>query len=278
MFTRDELLRDALSLDPLPASSMRLTKILSEEDWSLEDVAKTAALDQVLTGALLRYVNSVAIGGQHKITSVGPAVMRMGPGLVLSLAIGKGVSGPMKTDLPAYDMKEGDLFRHSVTAALAIEAMRRVGLKPPAGCFIAALVHDVGKLLIARKLRGMGIKLTAGESGQPWVRDEAEQLGIDHAELGGAIARAWELPEGVPEAVAYHHRPHDLEPGLAKTMAQFVAATDVVAHALNVDEETEEPAPWDPVATVQLGLQPKDQQRVRELTRKLIESVFQLYK
>ena len=276
MFTRDELLREALSLDPLPASSTRLTRILAEEDWSLEDVARTVALDEVLTGLVLRYANSAACGTQQRITSVNQAVMHMGSGLVHSLALGLGLSRPMKSDQPVYGLGEGQLFRHSITSAIAIENMRRVGKRPPAGCFIAALVHDVGKLVIGRKLRSMGIRLTSGNEERPWVEDEAEQLGIDHAELGGAIARAWELPEGVPEAIEHHHRAKDLEPGSARTIAQFVAAADVVAHALASDGSEDERG-IDPFATAQLGLVPEMQVKVRESTRAMVDAVLKLY-
>lgn len=275
MFTRDELLREALSLQPLPASSTRLTQILASDDWTLREVAQTAQLDEVLTGLLLRYVNSAANAGQDRITSVSQAVMRVGPNVVLSLSLGQAVSAPMKTDLPAYDMGEGELFRHSVSTALAIENFRRAGKESPAGTFVAALVHDIGKLVIGRKLRSMGITLTSGDKDTPWVNDEAEQLGINHAELGGAIARAWELPAGVPEAIEHHHNPHELEPGVAKTIAQFIAAADFVAHSLDREENEEEV--WDPIATTHIGLAPDAQRKVREGTKTLVEGVLRLY-
>ncbi len=273
MFARDDLIRDAQAMEPLPASSAQLSKILSRDDWTLEEVAKTAALDQALTGRLMRYANSAASGAQQTITSVGPAVMRMGPGMVLSIAMGQGLQGQLTTSLPAYGMDEGELWHHSVATALAVETMRKAGLKPPPGTFVAALVHDVGKLMIGRKLRIMGITLTAGNPGESWVADEAQQLGIDHAELAGTITRAWELPAGIPEAVEHHHQAHRLEAGPVRTMAHFVAAADRVAHALDDNGESS----WDPVATAHLGLAPADQEKIRNATRTLLEHVLQLY-
>lgn len=272
MFARDDLIREAQAMEPLPASSTRLTKILSEEDWSLEEVARTASLDEALSGRLLRAANSAMSGTQHPITSVGTAVMRMGPGMVLSVAMGQGLQGPLKTSLPAYGMDEGELWRHSIGAALAIEVMRKGGLKPPPGTFVAALVHDVGKLVIGRKLKSMGITLTPGNPDDPWVQDEAEQLGIDHAELGGSIARTWELPGGIPDAVDHHHCAHLLDPGPVKTMAQFVAAADAVSHSLEHDGPF-----WNPMIQTHLGLKPDGQENVRAATRTLLEQVLKLY-
>lgn len=272
MFAREDLIRDAEALEPLPASSTRLAKILSREDWTLKEVAETAALDQALTGKILRWANSAASGAKTAITSVGNAVMRMGPGMVLSIATGQGLQKRMKSALPAYDLAEGALWRHSVASALAVEVMRKGGLQPPPGCFVAALVHDVGKLVIGRRLSGMGIKLRPRDPDDPWVRDEAEQLGIDHAELGGSIARAWELPGEIPEAVDHHHCAHLLEPGPAKTLAQFVAAADAVAHSLDHDGPF-----WNPMITTQLKLKPEDQEKLRSATRGMLDQVLQLY-
>ena len=273
MFSPDELIQEALSLDPLPATANRLTRILADDDWSLEEVAKTAALDQALTGKLLRHANSAASGSSQEITSVSTAVMRMGPGMVLSIALGEGLQGSLKPALPAYGMEEGALWLHSIASALAIEVLRKAGWKPPPGTFVAALVHDVGKLVIGRKLNGMGIKLTSGDSEESWVQGEAEQLGIDHAELGGAIARAWKLPTGVAEAVEHHHSPHKLAEGPTRMMAQLVAAADGIAHAIQDDPDR----PTDPVAMTRLRLTPADQGKIREATANLVDSVIRLY-
>jgi len=271
MFAREELLKDVESLDPLPASSARLAKLLAGDDWSLDEVAKVATLDQALTGRLLRFANSAASGSRAPVTSVAAAVMRMGPSNVLSIAIGDGLR---KVDraLPAYGMAEGELWRHSVASALAIEAFRKIGLQSPPGSFIAALVHDVGKLVIGRKLHAMGIKLTSDDSGESWVRDEAEQLGIDHAELGGNIALFWELPGSIPEAVSHHHCAHLLDPGDTKRMAQFVAAADGIAHAIDQDEPF-----WNPLTTTQLKLAPEDQEKARVMTRTFLKQVEATY-
>jgi len=267
MFAREDLIREAQAMDPLPASSARLTQILMEEDWSLNEVAKTVALDAALTGRILQYANSAACAGQEVITAVPTAVMRMGPGMVISIALGDGLKEQVDNSNPA----ETAIWRHSVASALAIVIMHKNGLKGPDGSFTAALVHDVGKLVIGRKLRRMGAVLTSANPDEPWM-DEAEQLGIDHAELSGSIVRSWGLPAEIADAVAHHHGPHLLEDGPAKKIAQFVAAADAIAH--KIDEE--EPFS-NPLITAHLGLSPQDQDKIRNATRTLLESVMKLY-
>lgn len=263
MFARDDLIREAGELDPLPASSARLSQILSREDWTLDEVAKTATLDQALTGRLLRAANSATSGTQTEITSVAQAVMRLGPGMVQSIALGQGIQSQMKD--------EQTLWRHSVGTALATEVMRRAGMKTPPGTFIAALVHDIGKLVIRRKLRRSGITLMVERPDEPW-RDESEQLGIDHAELGGTIATMWKLPVGIPEVVACHHLPSQATDGPIQRMAQFVCAADVISHAIDQEEPT-----WSPMVTAQLGIGAEDQEKIRQATARALEQVMKLY-
>lgn len=267
MFARDDLIREALAMEPLPASSARLTQILGREDWGLDEVAKTVALDQALTGRVLRYANSAANAGHKKITEVGPAVMRMGPGMVLSIALGDGLKSTVDASNPA----EAALWQHSVASALAIVAMQKCGRRGPNGSFTAALLHDVGKLVIGRKLRRIGMRLKSNNPDEPWV-DEAEQLGIDHGELGASIVRSWELPEEIVDAVQYHHAPHKLDEGPSRETARFVAAADAIAHKLDDDEPF-----FHPLIATNLELPPDGQDRIRNTTRTLVEGVMKLY-
>jgi len=118
----------------------------------------------------------------------------------------------------------------------------------------------------------MGIKLTSGESEESWVQDEAEQLGIDHAELGGKIALFWELPGAIPDAIGHHHCPHLLDNETGRRMAQYISAADEIAHALDHDEPL-----WNPMLATQLKLPPEDQEKARVMTRTFLKQVEQTY-
>ena len=75
--------------------------------------------------------------------------------------------------------------------------------------FIAGLLHDLGKLMLAANLpsqleenirQGRQKKLTLWEQ-------EYQVFNASHAELGGYLLSTWGLSQGVVEAVAFHHRP-----------------------------------------------------------------------
>jgi HD-like signal output (HDOD) protein len=64
------------------------------------------------------------------------------------------------------------------------------------------LLHDIGKYFI-HMLNPVGE--AAPES--PLMIREEQQYGINHACLGGLVAKNWQLSESVVKAIEYHHHP-----------------------------------------------------------------------
>ena len=148
MLDQTVLVKAAHKLEPLPASVSRLAQLMVKDDWSIRDAEETISFDQTLTARLLRLANSAASGSRREISTIQDALVRMGTGVVLSMATGSSISRMTKTGLPEYGLEEGALWRHSIAAALAAEAA--VGVcetEVPPESFTAALLHDIGKLV-----------------------------------------------------------------------------------------------------------------------------------
>lgn len=74
----------------------------------------------------------------------------------------------------------------------------------------AALLHDVGKLVLARFMDGETLTALAAaraEGDRTAMQAEVDVLGVHHGQLGGLICRHWNLPDRLAEAVAHHHTP-----------------------------------------------------------------------
>jgi putative nucleotidyltransferase with HDIG domain len=74
---------------------------------------------------------------------------------------------------------------------------------------VAALLHDIGKLVLAWKMpeRFQRLSAKAQEQHRPLYQIEEELWGITHAEIGAYLLGLWGLPISITEAVAYHHSP-----------------------------------------------------------------------
>lgn len=231
MIDLDRLIRQANDLEPLPATAARLAAIAADPDAGIREVVELVSFDQALTARLLRFANSAAVGSREPITTVQAAINRLGTGTVVTVALGNAVKGKLHAAVPAYGLGEGELWRHSVACALAVETIAAVGrVAVPGAAFTAALLHDVGKLVLARFLEPeiLEVLREAREQGHlPPLEAESQVLGVHHAELGGLIAQHWQLPEPIVWGISHHHTPTD-EP--SDDVAGIVQLADLLAH------------------------------------------------
>lgn len=207
------LTRSAQNLEALPASVTRLAVLTTGERWNLQDVEHVVALDQALTLRLLQAANSAASASAVPIVTIRNAVIRLGIRSLLSLATAVGVQKSMRRALPEYGLTEGALWRHSVAAALAAESAQGFCTTAlPAETYAAALLHDVGKLVMARFLDPDVLRVLAAareEGGLSSLRAESELLLVHHGELGGLIAQHWHLPARLVTGIIHHHTPDE---------------------------------------------------------------------
>lgn len=229
----EALILEATELEPLPASTIRLAGLVARGDAELSEIADTIRLDEALTGRLLGMANSVRSGARVDIGTVEEAVMRLGPGQILAIALGSRLDRSLGEALPGYDLSEGELWRHSVAAALAVDRSRRYCRRSPEPeAFAAALLHDIGKLVLARHLSppARAAVLRVREE-RGLSTDEAERiaLGIGHAELGARIARNWGLPETIALAIRHHHAPLDAPDEPSRKLCSHILLADAVA-------------------------------------------------
>ncbi len=210
MINLTELIEQANELLPLPASTVRLAELAGNPECELADVAELVAFDPVLTMKLLRAANSAASGSATPVGNVRDAVMRMGTAQVLAFAVAAGARPFLQVRVPGYGLGEGALWRHSIAAAVAVETLQASGVAVPADAFTAALLHDVGKLVMGRFLSPeiLGF-IQRAQVSEHLSQMEAESLllGIHHGELGGLIAQHWKLPPTVVHGIIWHHCP-----------------------------------------------------------------------
>lgn len=234
-FDTRALVREATHLEPLPRAALQLVAIFGREDWEADEVIEVVRLDPVLTGRVLGAANSASSGARAKILHVAEAVRRIGPRAVVGLAIAAGAKGRLSQALPQLGLGEGELWRHSVAALLAAEvASAHFGLRDSSAAVTAALLHDVGKVLIARFLDPETLdylRLACLEGGRSTLAGELEVLSISHGELGALVAAHWGLPQEIVGAIQHHH---DLAgaPEAHRHDAALVRVADSVARAV----------------------------------------------
>jgi HD-like signal output (HDOD) protein len=218
------LTRSASHLEALPTSVTRLAAAAAKENWNAQEIEQIVSLDQALSLRLLRAANSAASAARMPIATIREAVVRVGLGSLLSLATATSVKRSLSGAIPEYGLSEGEMWRHAVGAALAAESAQAFcGVTLPPETYAAALLHDIGKLVLARFLEPDILRLLAQareEGHMSSLRAEAELLTVHHGELGGLIAQHWQLPDRLVTGIMHHHTPE--------------LAGDVIADAVHV--------------------------------------------
>ncbi len=210
----EQLKRKALhSLNDLPPFSAILNRLLASlagENVSFHKVGDLIEKDTVIAGNLLHLVNSALYGRRETVNSVRHALSLLGVekvrNAVLSMSLmrmWRSVAMPPQWSMARFNM-------HSAAVAILSDLLaQRLPVVYPEGAFIAGLLHDVGRLMIARALplEMEQIETLHYSCGQPRVECEMEVLGFTHAELSAEALRKWRLPEPVVVAVLRHHSP-----------------------------------------------------------------------
>jgi HD-like signal output (HDOD) protein len=236
----DAVVASALRLEPLPTSVTRLAVLVADDEAAMRDIVEVISFDQALTANLLRRANSASSASRAAIKTVHEAVVRLGTGIVLSLAMSSSVGTRLSGAIPQYGLEEHELWAHSVRASLAADVIRSKAKVPvPVESSTAALLHDVGKLILARHLGPEILDLLAAAKqvdGLTGAQAEALVLEVNHAELGAVVAQHWRLPESIAHGIGYHHDPEQC----GEPVAFVVHLANLAAHTLE-DLEVREP-------------------------------------
>lgn len=206
----DSLIAQANELNALPQSTVRLAALVGAKADNVNEVADVAAFDPALTFKLIRAANSAFASRSEPVTTVREAVDRLGTAQVFALAVASSVRPHMQKNMTEYGFSEGEYWRHSVASAVAAEvAQPYCQVTIPAEAFTAALLHDIGKLIMAQFLKPEILELLnqAKKSGLSALEAETRVLQVHHGELGGIIAQHWEFPPQVVKGIIFHHQP-----------------------------------------------------------------------
>jgi HD-like signal output (HDOD) protein len=217
------------SLDRLPAFSTSLSQLLAlmaRGDVQISELASCIEKDALLTGHVLRVVNSAAYSLRREVTSVAHACSMMGLYRLRNIAISLSISDHWKRfRLPHY-WSQKRFNNHGIAVALLADRLALETMVPESeSCFLAGLLHDIGKLLMASAHPTAFEALTVfcQQNNVPAALVERQFYGIDHAELSGLALEKWRVRPMVAYLAKVHHQPKLLDPDIGLSAAVVLA-------------------------------------------------------
>jgi len=228
---RDELLAALRDLPPLPSVVLELVESLGHEELSAAQYAAKISRDQALAAKTLRLANSSFYGRGRQVRSVTEAIGVLGLRTVRGVVTAAGLAGSFRRH-PGFD--HDAFWRHSIGSALCAQALAGELRRDDADlAFTVGLLHDIGRLALASAFAPAYAEAERWRREQDCPGAEAERavLGIDHAEVGGLIARQWNFAPAIVDAIREHHAP----PATAElTLTGIAHVADAIAHALGL--------------------------------------------
>ena len=233
---RDQALR---SLDQLPPFSPILNRLLAglaNENVSFAELAELLEKDTVLAGNVLRLVNSALYGRRGTINSLRHAVAIIGLVKLRNTVLGLSVSRMWTHTKTPAGWSSARFNLHSVAAGILSDLLaQQLPVPYTEGAFVAGLLHDIGKLLIAialgREYEAIQGRLELG--GRSMEECELDVIGLTHAELSAAALARWNIPSPIQKAAEFHHVP-DLANRGELHLSHVVRAADRFANELGL--------------------------------------------
>ena len=219
----------------------RLVRMIRDTDVSAQELSEAISGDPSLTAQVLRVVNSAAYGARtrarlpRQVASVSQAVLLLGFDTIAHQVLGH-ARRALKD--PAAQMGPLDFrafWQHSVAVAAGARVLAcHVGQLDEEALFVAGLLHDIGRVLLAQHMPDALERAIA----RAWrtrvslYEAEREVLGFTHCRLGEQVAMRWDLPDLIVDAVAFHHEPDVTERHNLET--RIVEAADTLARAMSL--------------------------------------------
>lgn len=247
-----EFTQDIDNLVSLPSVGVRVNEMVNNPSSSATDIGKVISQDPALTARLLRIANSPTYGLSTQVDTVSRAVAVIGIKRIRDLVLAT-------STIAAFDKIPNELvtmenfWRHSLYCGLAAHLLaEQRRSKNAETLFIAGLLHDIGQLVIFRKLpqeaKQALLLSIEGPDELALHKSERQIMGFDHAQVGAELLRHWHFPELLIECVEFHHAPELAQKYPVETAIVHIANS--IATLAEIDSVTEEdavqtkPAAW----------------------------------
>ncbi|PIE57183.1 MAG: metal-dependent phosphohydrolase [Desulfobulbus propionicus] len=204
----EKIYRFVRKMPSLPTSVSKVLEICIRTDASPNDLNKVISLDPVLTGQVLKLINSAYYSLVNEVTSLTRAIIMLGLNTVKNMALSSAIISCVGQSKKSKALPVKAFWAHSLGVGVVAKLLageRNVPMGEREEYFVAGLLHDLGKFPFDDEYTD--VVHTARTNTQPLIKVERELLEIDHAEVGLLIAEKWKLNNAITETIRYHHDP-----------------------------------------------------------------------
>ncbi|MGN7611073.1 HDOD domain-containing protein [Magnetococcales bacterium HHB-1] len=232
MNSLDHLVHSITKLASPPDMYHRVEKKIQDPTSSLDDIGEIIMEDPGLCARLLRIANSAFFALAQPVTTITHALAMVGMKQLRDLVLATTIIHQF-TKKQHKTLNITHFWHHAIACGLAarvIATYRRE--KNVEALYVAGLLHDIGRLALLENASSLVEKMIQKSQDEkiPLHLIEIEALGFSHAEVGGAILKAWKLPERLYTPVQWHHTPNQAK--TLKIETAIIHISDLIAHSI----------------------------------------------
>lgn len=214
-----DLLEDIKSIEPLPQVATRVMQLSGREDVVPRDLVDLIQTDPGVTAKVLKLCNSALYGFQREIASLPEAGNLLGVQTLVNLVL-TSCTGRYLRDYGYSDPEAAmRLWEQSIATAFGASALSaRTKRSERNRAYTAGLLENIGHVVLMRFVPERREEMQrALDSGLELIEAEKLVYGMNHAELGARLARKWDFPDVLIDAIRTHHNPEAayIDPDLA---------------------------------------------------------------
>jgi HD-like signal output (HDOD) protein len=255
--TYRDLVTGSIKLVSVPELYVRLNEAVENPTTTTAKIGQIISQDPALTAHLLKIANSPLYGFTSKIDTISRAVMVIGTRGLRDLALAASAVDVF-SKIPGTMISMASFWRHCIfTGVIARILAAKCSVLHCERLFVTGLLHDIGQLIIFYKLPEMAREALyrSRSTGQAQHEAERDVMGFDHALVGGAVLHLWNLPDGISEAVTYHHEPSGAKDyALEAAIVHLATSLASIGEGMSLTGKNPEPTMSDAVAWERTGL------------------------
>jgi putative nucleotidyltransferase with HDIG domain len=223
-------------IEKMPSLSTTVGKVMeicSRTDASPNELNKVISLDPVLTGQVLKLINSAYYSLVNKVTSLTRAITMLGMNTVKNMALSTAIIRTVAGAKKSRALPTAKFWAHSIGAGVSAKLLgeaKGLPIMEREELFLGGLLHDLGKVPFGDEY--IEVLNIAKFEQLPLREVELDIMGIDHQEVGLMIADKWKLNQVITRCIGYHHETDTLK-GESGQQVALVALGNIYTNILD---------------------------------------------